>query len=186
MRKPKGLTFQIGFKRWWRPELSIGSLKPGVSPHYHDPSWPHDHGWRPYPKGGFRFDLLVGTFRRPVPKFWKREFWWDYDKYYAERNQATNPWNSGNYWFIATIPWMPAFFLSCSWGWGEKQPGFYVGFKTYRVDHISCQLKQFKPDRDDLFVFDGEGNKVWTWCDAEEVGNEYLCLSASVRGDMVG
>jgi len=74
-----------------------------------------------------------------------------------------NPWTSGKHWLVLRIPVLPAFFISVGFGKRGKQWGFYVGCKTYRVDKISNAGK---------------------WAQEEEMGNIYLCPSASVRQTM--
>ena len=126
--------------------------------------------------GGFKFDLLAGTMRRPIPRFWKGEFW---SQDYMIKEPATNPWNSGNHWFVLTIPIMVGAFLSFCYGAGERQPGFYIGMKTYEVNRISQNRKIYMPDRNDII-----GNDI-AWGNELEKGNIYLCPSASIRDDLV-
>ena len=71
-----------------------------------------------------------------------------------------NPWTTGNHWFVLRIPVIPAFFISLSFGKRGRQRGFYFGFKTYKVDRISNEGK---------------------WAKEDEVGNIYLCPTASIR-----
>lgn len=172
MYSPVGITFCIV---WEKPWLLFSKLQNGVRPMKED-------GFTPYRTGGIRLDLLYGTLKRPIPKFWKKEFW---SRNYIIKEQATNPWNSGNFWFVLSIPFMVGFFLSVSIGFGKRQPGFYFGLKTYVVDHISCQAKQYNPDGFDEFLFDDDENPILTWCKRDEIGTRYLCPSFSIREDLV-
>ena len=85
----------------------------------------------------------------------------------------------------------PSFFLCVCYGPWEKQPGFYIGWKTYRIADLTqmpiveCQLKEYMPDRDDKFICHEDGSPVLTWCNNDDLGKTYTCLSASLRGDMV-
>lgn len=141
---------------------------------------------------GLRIDLLFGTLRRPIPKIWKKEFWLrnakDYgDTNYVIKESTTNPWNSGNHWFVLTIPIMPAFFVSACLAIKKVNgklilPGFYVGFKSYLVDYISSQLLNYETQE---YQFDKEGNPIFTWASKEEQGNQYLAISGSIRSDLI-
>ena len=167
MENPTGISFEIGNDDfgWF---CYIGKLKPlkvrpsreGVDARY----------------GGFKFDIVVGRVRRPVPRFYKPEFW---SRDYVKKEQETNPWNSGKHWFIFTLPVFLGFFVSACMGRGEGQPGFYLGFKTYKVNKISQNLKIYKSDRDDIIT-----NAI-AWGDESEKGSVYLCPSGSVREDLV-
>ncbi len=80
-----------------------------------------------------------------------RKFW---------RWPLANPWTSGNHWFVIRIPLILTFFISFSFGKRGRQYGFYLGFKTYEVNSISNAGK---------------------WAREEEIGNIYLCPTASIR-----
>jgi hypothetical protein len=183
VKKPIGITFQAGVDKK-RISFNVGKQVLGTI----RPLVKKDGKMEIAPNGGLRLDLTLGTFKRPIPKFWKKEFW---SKSYVIKNQATNPWNSGNYWFVINIPWFPSFFFSACYGQGKNQPGFYIGWKTYRIMDLSqgniveCQLKKYRITKDDEFIFDKEGNPVLTWCTNKDLGNIYTCLSASIRGDLV-
>jgi len=124
---PHGISLEVGFD------------DKGVHPHILKQRMQTIRPWingKVAPRGGFKFDIGIGTMRRPIPKFWKKEFW---SKDYVTKEQNTNPWNSGNHWFVLTIPFMPYLFISCCYGAGKRQPGFYFGFKTYQIsDKNSC------------------------------------------------
>ena len=73
---------------------------------------------------------------------------------------TSNPWTSSNQWFVLRIPLLLTFFISLAFGKKGRQRGLYFGFKTYEVNHIS-----------------NKGN----WAREDEIGNVYLCPSASIR-----
>jgi len=175
MKKPKGISFEIGCaddngsRKWFRylgPQklLHIRPTLNGVNAKH----------------GGIKLDLMIGKIRRPIPKFyifWR--FLQCFNKSYVKRETEFNPWNSGNHWFILTIPVWIGFFISASYGKEEKQPGFYFGFKTYEVNRISQNRKIYRPGGNDIF------RKEVAWGSEFEKGNIYLCPSASIRGDLV-
>jgi len=167
LNKPIGITFEIGRADsgwfWYLGRLKLRKMRPSLDGL--DATF-----------GGIKLDIAIGKWRRPVPRFYKPEFW---SRDYVKKEQATNPWNSGNHWFILSIPVMLGLFASISYGAGERQPGFYIGTKTYEVNRISQNKKIYKPDRNDFI-----GNDI-AWGDASEKGNIYLCLSASIRDDLV-
>jgi hypothetical protein len=173
MKKPKGVTLQMGFLAdTKKPKFRFSSLQEGVRPQYDG---------MVFPRGGIRLDLLYGTIKRPVPKFYKKEFW-SSDR--VKKEQNTNPWNSGKHWFVLHIPFCIGFLFSICLGWGKNQPGFYIGLKTYVVNHISAYLKKYSPDHNDTFIIIN-GEPVMTWCNKSELGNKYLCPSVSIRKDLV-
>lgn len=183
MNKPYGISVEIGFDNKGIPHFHILKQRlQTIRPYIKD----NDNNWIIAPRGGFKFDLGIGTMRRPIPKFWKKEFW---SRDYVTKEQATNPWNSGNHWFVLTIPFIPYFFTSICYGSGEKQPGIYFGFKTYKITEnipcIECQLKKYKDDKNDVFIYDSNTKPILTWCNEKDIGHTYLALSASIRDDMV-
>jgi hypothetical protein len=124
-------------------------------------------------KGGLRFDLVWGPVVRPIPKFWLPGFWF-------KRDQGYNPNHQNCYWFVLRIPFVVGFFLSLGLGWGERQPGFYIGLKSYRVDWSSTGLK----DNYGRFVV-VDGKVPLTWPKEGDLNKVYLCPSASLRSDLV-
>ena len=127
-------------------------------------------------------DIGIGTIRRPIPKFWIKEFW---IRDYAIKNPLTNPWNSGNHWFILNIPVMPYIFLGVFLGrWSktniivktlnkifrtddedvreEYMPGFYIGGRTGYMREHGHQLAEFSPVDGSVvkWVTDEDGNPV--------------------------
>jgi hypothetical protein len=66
-----------------------------------------------------------------------------------------------------------------SYGAGERQPGFYIGTKTYEVNRISQNRKIYTSDRNDIIR-----NEI-AWGKESEKGNIYLCPSISIRDDLV-
>jgi len=101
---------------------------------------------------GLKLDLHFGTWKRPVMKPWAK----------------SNPWTDGKHWFVMFIPAMIGAFFSFFVKFGNKEPGFYIGTKSYRVDDISA------PQR-----VDG------AWAKESDRGNVYLCPSFTIRGDLV-
>lgn len=195
MKKPFGYSIHIGLNSKFLPTVILAPLKVGTI----RPKTNEDIGF--YEEAevsnvvffGVRFDLLFGTLRRPIPKFFKKEFWLGNakdpgDLNYVRKESAINPWNSGNHWFVLSIPIMPAFFFSicCAIGKNKdgtwKQPGGYIGFKTYQVDQISSQLLDYETQE---YLYNESGDPIYTWPTEEEQGNMYLCLSATTRSDLV-
>lgn len=74
-----------------------------------------DHDGKEYqPRGwGIRLALLVGSFARPIPKFWTK----------------LNPWQEAA-WFTLRLPIIILPFLSIAIG----PYGFYIGGKRFTVD----------------------------------------------------
>ena len=170
MKRPYGITFEIGCRnvdgrRKWHIYLGWLKLRK-VRPSFRGIDDTH---------GGLKLDFMIGRWRRPVPRFYKPEFW---SRDYVKKEQATNPWNSGNHWFVFDIPVFPGIFASLSYGAGKRQPGVYVGTKTYEVNQISQDRKIYQLDGNDIFL-----PRV-AWGDPKEKGNIYLALSASVREDL--
>jgi len=166
-KKPIGITFEIGKAEtgwfWYFGKLKLRKMRPsldGIDAKF----------------GGLKLDILIGKWRRPIPRFYKPEFW---SRDYVKKEQATNPWNSGKHWFIFTIPVFPGIFISLSMGGGEKQPGFYLGTKTYEVNRISQNRKIYMADRNDIIL------GTIAWGRPEEKGNIYICPSGSIREDLV-
>lgn len=63
---------------------------------------------------GIRLDLVWGRIRRPIGKFWKKDFWTG-DTY---ENERLNAWYSGNHWVIIDIPFSISPF--CCWVFGNN------------------------------------------------------------------
>lgn len=176
-KKPKGFSFEIGCakdngRKWFcylgrqkflhiRPTCLINGVMTNA---YH---------------GGFKLDINLGTLRRPVPRFWKKEFW---SNDYMTKEPNTNPWNSEKHWFVLTIPIFIGIFLSISYGAGKRQPGIYIGCKTYEVNRISQDLIDYSAG--EPWVQAIYKNKV-AWGNKKEKGNIYLCPSVSIRDDLV-
>ena len=131
--------------------------------------------------GGFKFDLLAGVMRRPIPRFYKKEFW---AKDYMVQEPATNPWNSGNHWFVLTLPCF-GFFISACYGKGKRQPGFYFGLKTYEVNEISQGLGRYEIGNPEEYLVKWPYPEIVAWGRNNEKGSLYLCVSASLRDDLV-
>jgi len=189
MKKPFGYSFHFGINSKFMPTfmimpIKLGTLRPKTIEHkeYFNESEVANVTYF-----GIRFDISFGTLRYPVSPFYKKEFWLTNarrfgDKNYIEKESNTNGWNSGKHIFTITIPFMPAFFISACLGNKKTQPGFYLGFKTFKVDHISSQLLNYETQE---YQFDENGDPIYTWATKEEQGNFYLCLSASTRSDLI-
>ncbi|MFC1567326.1 hypothetical protein ACFL3R_00630 [Thermodesulfobacteriota bacterium] len=178
MKRPYGITFEIGCasvdgKRKWFVYLGWLKLRK-MRPSLDGMDATH---------GGLKFDIMIGSWRRPIPRinlgFLKRPFVKteaDIAKWEAEHN----PWNSGKHWKV--VPkWvvLPFFFLSLSYGAGERQVGFYFGCKSYEVNRVSQNRA--------IWYEDGSWEYLPrnAWGEEEEKGNIYLALSASLREDLV-
>ena len=176
-KKPIGVSFEIGCykknnKRKWF--VYIGKQKPlHIRPTVNNTNADY---------GGFKLDLSIGKLRRPVPKFYKKEFW---SKDYYTKEQNTNPWNSGNHWFVLSIPCAPSFFLSICYGPGKNQPGFYVGCKTYEVNATSQGLGLYNYGNPEQILHKHRYPTFVAWGKSWEKGSIYLCPSASIRKDLV-
>jgi len=191
IKQPKGLSFEFGLFKKFRPRIYIGELKQFQI----RPSFIHSNGKLEIcTYGGIKFDILYGTMRRPIPKFWIPYFWvggGPESKYYLKNRQLTNPWNSGNHWFVLTLKRMVGLFILICIGNKTTQPGFYIGTKTYKVDKISSQKKDYSKenplgtDQPECWLYNKNGFPIYTWATQREQGNEYLCLSASIRKDML-
>ncbi len=183
MKRPYGYTIDIGCNRKGLPSVLIYPQRnrepwpKSVEPD-EDPNKPDKLMVGKY--FGFKLDLMFGTLRFPVKKFWKKEFW-KFNMPYEDRQTAINPWNSGNHWFVLTIKHCPGFFISFGIGGKNKQPGFYIGFKTYRVDRISSGLRDYYTKE----YAGTKDNPVYTWATPEEQGNMYMCLSARTSSDIL-
>jgi hypothetical protein len=184
MKRPYGISFNFGIgENWWPKFLAIPIPLRTIRPKIRENGQVVN-----VKRFGIRLDFLIGTMRRPVPKIFKHEFWMRNasrfgDPNYVEKEQAINPWNSGNYWFILSIPWCPGIFFSACFQTGEdRQPGFYIGTKTYEVNHISSQLMDYATQR---YLADENGKPIYTWAGEEEQGSLYLCASASLRSDLI-
>jgi hypothetical protein len=247
LKKPIGVSFELGFKKNFIPVLYIGKQKiREIRPSYKTESG----AWRQCENGGIKLDFTIGTVKGPEGPFWKKEFRLNSDEGYVEKESKTNPWNSGNWAVVMELPYFPSMFISiidftgvglvaliasgillylkglvvstvivflvgiilAFVAWLVKsedvQPGLVFGGKSYEVNRISSQLKIYKPDRNDLFVFE-EGtttnynHPTWipvftwtgedfthTWFTRHETGKSeqgYLFLSFTItmRGDMV-
>jgi len=161
MNKPKGISFEIGKDDigwfWYFGKLKLLKVRP--SRNNIDAKY-----------GGFKFDIMFGKTRRPVSRFYK--IWrFFFNKDYVSHETEFNPWNSGNHWFVWTIPFDIGFFISLSFWIFE----IYFGSKTYAVNRISQNLKIYKPDRNDIIM-----DEI-AWGDAAEKGNVYMCPSAAFR-----
>jgi len=181
MKKPIGLSFEIGCaekriglkkSRKWFCYFSKQKLL-HIRPTLNGINAKH---------GGLKIDINIGTLRRPIPKFWKKEFW---SRDYMTQEPFTNPWNSGNHWFVLTIPLFIGIFISICYGAGERQPGFYIGCKTYEVNEISQGLGKYDAGNPENYLHKYPYPENVAWGKTNEVGNIYLCPSASLRDDLV-
>jgi len=173
MKKPIGISLEIGKSDrgwfWYLGRLKLLQVRPS---HYKV-----GESWVPAKYGGLKLDLMIGKLRRPIPRFYRWSFFFNKD--YVSHETEFNPWNSGNHWFVLTLPIMIGAFLSFCYGAGERQPGFYIGMKTYEVNRISQNRKIYMPDRNDIIRND------IAWGSESEKENIYLCPSASLRDDLV-
>ena len=148
MRQPKGISLEIGLNSKMVPSVYFG---PQAFKQIRPVAVEIDivTGLQKFVRntfGGLKIDISIGSVLRPVRKPWK----W----------RTSNPWTSGNHWFVIRIPLLITAFISLSLGKRGKQYGLYFGFKTYEVNDTS-----------------NAGN----WAKEREVGNVYLCPSMSIR-----
>ena len=185
IKKPIGFTFSCGTNSLTEfPQFCFfkqtGNIRPQI----------YNNGKLEKIKfSGFKIDIGIGTWKRPIPKFWKKDFW-SRDK----RIQSYyNPWNSGNHWFIITLPYMPYFFICfIPFSFKKYHPGFYLGGRTGEMNHWSHWLldNSYYDENGDLprprpWVRDENGNVVLAWGSWEEEGNIYIEPSVSLRDDML-
>jgi hypothetical protein len=180
--KPRGLSINIGIDDKFRfviMKLPLLTIRP---------KYKKDGVLETFGKFGIRLDLMIGTLKRPIPKVFLKEFWLRNasrfgDPNYVRKESTINPWNSGNHWFVLKIPFCPGIFFSTFIKVGKnKQPGFYIGTKTYEVNKISsCLLDYAKQE----YQTNNLGNPIYTWATREEQGSIYLCPSASIRSDLI-
>ena len=199
--KLTGISLEIGRSDkwfWYLGRLKLLQVRPS---HYKI-----GESWVPAKYGGLKFDLMLGKLRRPIPRFYRWSFFFNKD--YVSHETEFNPWNSGNHWFVLTLsplftlllanllawanvlfiiypvwvvflPFLLNMFMSVCYGAGERQPGFYIGMKTYEVNRISQNRKIYMADRNDIIRND------IAWGSESEKENIYLCPSASLRDDLV-
>ena len=196
--KPTGFSLEIGRDdRGWF--VYIGRLKLlHIRPtrHEDDKSWfrlqirnPYavleDHRqWKNARYGGLKLDLVLGKVRFPVPKFWKKEFW---SQDYMVQEPATNPFNSGKHWFVLSLLTFIWPFICFAFPYkGERQPGFYLGAKTYHVNEISQGFGRYDIGNPEVLLEKAPYPLVLAWGKQSDVDKVYLCLTGSVRlTDMV-
>jgi len=183
MRKPVGFTINIGWNSWGLPKVVInkqtmGNLRPRIY---------NDEGMLENVKlGGVKFDFGIGTWRRPIPKFWKMDFW---NKDYRIKSKY-NPWNSGNHWFVLNIPVFPYIFICAYWKVGDNSPGFYFGGRTAEMNPVSHWLIDYSHIDEngnlsgDFWMRDEDGKPQLAWGTWGEEGNYYVEPTLSIRKDM--
>jgi hypothetical protein len=186
--RPYGLTIELGLgnNENWFPQFYIGPQRFGrIRPKSRFfPGWYKDMKVHSSMYGGLKIDIGIGTMRRPIPKFWKKNFWNAPSKYI--KNTETNPWNSGNHWFVLTIPIFPYIFNSGMIGNKKKKmPGYYIGGRTALVDALTHQKATFNmmDGEVDGWVLDENDKPVYAWGDESENGNIYVELTFSARTD---
>ena len=176
MRKPIGISLEIGRDdRGWFAYAGKQKLL-HIRPTRNDTNARY---------GGLKLDLSLGTVRRPWPKVWKKEY---YARDYMTKEPVTNPWNSGNHAFTLLPAWfppLPTFFLSMCYGAGKKQPGFYIGFKTYEVNTTSQGLGRYDAGNPQQKLEKHPYPATVAWGSSKEIWRVYLAFSLSVRGDLV-
>lgn len=183
MKKTIGISFELGINSEGFPSLLLyrqkrGRLRAKV-PEHHLGLWYAGDDLETAHYLGLKLDINLGQWRWPEPKYWLMP-----DKDADEWGRQSWPpsaWNSGNHWFVfdSILP-LPGIFFSFFFKFFRWTPGFYLGFKTYRVDQQSSQKK----DKDGNFIMK-DGKPVYTWASKNEQGNVYLCCSGSIRKNMV-
>lgn len=169
-KKPWGLTFCIGLNANWIPMVHLGktkleTLRPVL----------RASGKLQKANFGFRLDFLLGYIVSPYPKFYRWDYW--FSKKDDAWKQKFNPWNTCNRWFLLKFPIpVPSLFFSYVLKISNRfAPGGYIGVKTYQVNDISACFKDYAKNS---FVYK-DGKCLLTWAKAKELGNIYLCPSAS-------
>jgi len=145
-------------KKVYGISLTVGSFEKGI--------WYDSDKTVYHPKGyGIRFHVVCGKLLRPVPCFYKRDYWkWLFRKSTSGINY--NCWKGGEYWFVIRIPVIILPFISIAIG----KFGLYFGGKTYGVTTELYTNARYK-----------------RWIKYKEcgpVGDEYryVSISASLRG----
>lgn len=136
---------------------------------------------------GLRFDFVLGTIRRPIAKWYDWHFWDFSDRYH--RN-LVNPWNSGNHWFVLTIPYIILPFVSVTLGrYKFGVPGFYIGGRTSDLSNrIDWQLRiDWNKDQNDItaWAWDTYGNPIHAWGSISDEGASYIEPTLTFRSDMM-
>lgn len=187
MKKPIGWTFSCGvnklkeFPQFFFSKQEFGGVRPQI--------FQDDGTYDNVKFAGLKFDFGFGTWRRPIPKFWKIDFW---SRDYRIKSQY-NPWNSGNHWFILTLPYMPYCFICCIlFSFKKYHPGFYFGGRTAKVNNWTHWLLDYSDMQEDgtlpkprPWVKDENGDVILAWGSWEEEGNFYVEPTASLRDDML-
>lgn len=188
---PKGISIELGRdeKGWF---FNIGKYKPKIRPSRYSDSVHAAYG-------GIKLDFMIGKITRPIPKFYKKEFW---STDYFVQEPATNPWNSGNHWFVFRFITLPAFFLSISLPFKKIQPGFYIGCKTSKIGYIEQALIDYEAmmkRNEETGVYSERAIYKWiggrpnsdksnyeiAWGTEKDRGTIILVPSFSVRDDLV-
>ncbi len=205
MKRPYGFNFTFGFDDKWMPQIIFTRQYPG----HVRPRGIHKTGYcaqkvETVQNGGFKIDFGIGTVRRPIRRWYKKEAW---SQDYGIKNAETNPWNSGNHWFVLNIPVCPYIFICAilptfkasnpiirgvnkvlSWFGADKkyetyQPGFYIGGRTCKMHSMSHHLIKYKEDGSIDHFVKLDGNPVYAWGDVTDVGNIYVEPTATLRID---
>lgn len=163
---PTGISFSLGFSKG-RPSLIVQKLPLSrvmpLAAIETDDGKDTRHIISETDGFGLRIDLVLGPVCAPIPKFWKLDYWTNKSKYVS--------WTSGNHAGVYKFPCLPGFLFSMCVPWGKnpngtaRQPGFYFGTKSYRVDKTS---------------------NAGGWASEKMLGKFYLCFSAAMRHDLVG
>jgi len=188
---PKGVSIELGRDEegWF---FNIGKYKDPIRPSRYN-----DNVVAIY--GGIKLDFMIGKIARPVPKIYKREFW---STDYFVQEPVTNPWNSGNHWFVFRFPVFPAFFLSVALPFKKIQPGFYIGCKTSQIGYIEHALIDYdamiKRNKETgvysewaIYKWIGEkpnsdlSNYEIAWGSEKDKNTTILVPSFSIRDDLV-
>lgn len=193
MKRPYGLSFEMADAEDGSRHFYLGRQK-----FLHvRPTYIKDGVETNAERGGFKFDINIGTMCRPLPKFWKKAFWYSgfinwwhgrevYNAHerYMMKEPTTNPWNSGNHWKVIRFPFI-GFFVSCYIVHGEDRPGFYLGFKTYMVDKISQALGLYFKGSPEIYLEKAPYPDTVAWGKKKWSGDRCLCISGTARKNMM-
>ena len=164
MKKPVGLSLEIGINSEWWPSLLIyrqklGRLRAKVPEAGPIPN-AGDDSLKTFAYFGLKVDLNFGTWRWPVNH-------WSWPPWYPKVSR----WNSGKHWFVMTIPFFPGLYISSYVGNKKMVWGFYLGCKTYMMNKNSTSLIN-------------ETGNHWpemAWGRKEELGNFYIVPTGTLR-----
>ena len=108
MKRPYGITFELGIKKSWMPYIYLGPIKLGEI----RPCYKVNGNWRQCENGGIKLDLSIGTVRGPMPKLFTMLYLRIKKVGRVEWETNTNRWNTNNRYLTYTLPYFPSILIS--------------------------------------------------------------------------